>query len=122
VGPGHSNDPKPVRNTNPVSLTGGGYKDGGGLVAAEVRYLGPKEKSMEEKAVTMLSSNLLALLGYIRLAHIKICALEDLLKEVSPLQWERYRLLAQSSENDSRTALSLEDLPGLQAALRRDRG
>jgi hypothetical protein len=76
---------------------------------------------MEEEAITMLASNLLALQGYIRLAHIKICALEDLLKEVSPIQFERYRSLARGCENDSKTALPLEDLAGLQAALRRDR-
>jgi hypothetical protein len=75
---------------------------------------------MQEDAIKRLLSNLTVLQGHIRAANIKILALEEVLKEGAPIRYERYRLLAREYETDPKTIYSLEDLAGLETALRRD--
>jgi hypothetical protein len=61
--------------------------------------------------------------GHIRQAHIKIRALEDVLKEAKPVHYERYRQLARQYEIESapEAAFPLEDIEELRKALlRRD--
>jgi hypothetical protein len=77
---------------------------------------------MQEDAINKLASNFAALQGYIREANFKILALEEILAEAAPVHYGRYRLLVQKYENDPRTFYPLEDLAGLQEALRKDHG
>jgi hypothetical protein len=78
--------------------------------------------NMQEDARKRLISNLTVLQGYIREANCKILALEEVLKEARPIHYERYRRLAQIYESDPKTFYRLEDLAGLEEALRQDRG
>ena len=76
---------------------------------------------MQEDAIKRLLSNLTVLQGHIREANFKILALEAVLKEESALHYARYRQVVLEYENDPRTFYPLEDLAGLEAALRKGR-
>jgi hypothetical protein len=75
---------------------------------------------MQENARKRLISNLTVLQGFIREANCKILALEDILKEVAPGRYGQYRRLAQQYESDPKTFYRLEDVAGLEEALRLD--
>jgi hypothetical protein len=77
---------------------------------------------MQEDTIKRLISNLTVLQGFIREANCKILALEEVLKDAAPIHYGRYRLLAQQYENDPKTFYRLEDVAGLEEALRRDHG
>lgn len=77
---------------------------------------------MQEDAINRLISNLTVLQGHIREANIKILALEAILKESAAVHYARYHQVVLEYENDPKTFYPLEDLAGLQEALRRDRG
>jgi hypothetical protein len=75
---------------------------------------------MQEDAIKRLISNLTVLQGHIREANFKILALEAILKEESAVHYAQYRQVVLEYESDPRTFYPLEDLAGLQEALRRD--
>ena len=77
---------------------------------------------MEEEAIKRLASNLTVLQGYIREANFKLLALERVIQDLGGPHYERYRRLVLEYENDPRTFYPLEDLAGLQEALRKGRG
>lgn len=72
---------------------------------------------MNEEAVTRLVSNLYVLQGYLRDAHIKILALESLLKDTKPVHYEQYRQLVRKHESESKNEFPLEEIEGLRKAL-----
>jgi hypothetical protein len=76
---------------------------------------------MQEATVERLLNNLFVLRGHIRTANIKISALEEILKELKPVHYERYRQLAREFESAPNLSYSLEDVEGLRKALLQDR-
>lgn len=75
---------------------------------------------MQEDTVKKLISNLEVLQGYVRMANVRVRALEDILTEIAGVHYERYRLLVLQYENDPSLFYPLEDVAGLQQALLRN--